>query len=101
MLEYMHPGSDLMLSRLLTLFLIAASGGVHAAPFVPARHAQSVAWSPDGAYVATGVSGLSDGAVPPRPHPDVRKSALIAVWDAVTGKQIWRAETFGDFTRLA
>lgn len=89
-----------MVIRLAIFLLLAVAGVVQAAPFVPARHAQTVAWSPDGAYVATGVSGLSDGAVPPRPHPDVRKSGVVAVWDSVTGKQIWRAETFGDFTRL-
>lgn len=90
------------MARLLCtlLALAATAASALAAPFVPARHAQAVAWSPDGATVATAVSGLSDESVPPRPHPDVRKSALVAVWDAVTGKQIWRAETFGDFTRV-
>lgn len=90
-----------MLNRSLILVLSLLTGALQAAPFVPARHAQVVAWSPDGAAVATGVSGLSDGAIPPRPHPDVRKSAVLALWDAVTGKQLWRSESFGDFTRVA
>jgi WD40 repeat protein len=90
-----------MLTRSLIVALSLLAGAAQAAPFVPARHAQVVAWSPDGAAVATGVSGLSDGAFPPRPHPDVRKCAVLALWDAVTGKQLWRSESFGDFTRVA
>src|SRR6185295_7439841 len=46
-------------------------------------------------------SGLSDGSFPPRPHPDVRKSAVVAIWDIATRKRLFRWETFGDFTKLA
>jgi WD40 repeat protein len=51
--------------------------------------------------VATGCSGLSDGTFPPRPHPDVRKCGIVAVWDVATRKRLFRWETFGDFTKLA
>lgn len=70
------------------------------APFVPARDPQVVAISPSGALVATGVSGLSDGQFPPRPHPDVRKCGVVFLWDAATGKRIRRMETYGDLTQL-
>jgi WD40 repeat protein len=50
--------------------------------------------------VATGCSGLSDGTFPPRPHPDVRKCAVVAVWDVSTRKRLYRWESFGDFTKL-
>src|SRR5438477_815305 len=72
-----------------------------AAPFVPPRDPQVVAFAPGGTMVATGCSGLSDGNFPPRPHPDVRKSAVVAVWDIATRKRLFRWETFGDFTKLA
>jgi WD40 repeat protein len=51
--------------------------------------------------VATGCSGLSAGNFPPRPHPDVRKCAVVAVWDIASRKRLFRWETFGDFTKLA
>lgn len=72
-----------------------------AAPFVPARDPQVVAIAPSGNVVATGCSGMSDGSFPPRPHPDVRKCAVVAIWDVGTGKRLARMETFGDFTQLA
>jgi len=72
-----------------------------AAPFVPARDPQVVAFAPGGTMVATGCSGLSDGSFPPRPHPDVRKCGGVAVWDIATKKRLFRWETFGDFTKLA
>jgi WD40 repeat protein len=72
-----------------------------AAPFVPARDPQVVAFAPGGTMVATGCSGLSDGSFPPRPHPDVRKSAVVAIWDIASRKRLFRWETFGDFSKLA
>src|SRR6478672_2777558 len=72
-----------------------------AAPFVPARDPQVVAFAPGGTMIATGCSGLSDGTFPPRPHPDVRKCAIVAVWDVASRKRLFRWETFGDFTKLA
>jgi WD40 repeat protein len=71
------------------------------APFVPARDPQVVAFAPGGTMIATGCSGLSDGSFPPRPHPDVRKCAVVAVWDIATRKRLFRFETFGDFTKVA
>jgi WD40 repeat protein len=87
-------------------FLITACGAamadwVPAAPFVPPRDPQVVAFAPGGTTVATGCSGLSDGNFPPRPHPDVRKCAVVAVWDIASRKRLFRFETFGDFTKLA
>src|ERR1043165_3672244 len=80
---------------------IVVSGRVCAAPFVPARDPQVVAFAPGGTMVATGCSGLSDGKFPPRPHPDVRKCGVVAVWDVATRKRLYRWETFGDFTKLS
>lgn len=60
-----------------------------------------VAFAPSGTVVATGVSGMSDGGFPPRPHPDVRKCAVVAIWDVASGKRLARMETFGDLTQLA
>src|SRR5262245_60111000 len=77
------------------------SSAVRGAPFVPARDPQVVAFAPAGTIVATGCSGLSDGKFPPRPHPDVRKCGVVAVWDVATRKRLFRWETFGDFTKLA
>ncbi len=77
------------------------SSAVRGAPFVPARDPQVVAFAPGGTMVATGCSGLSDGKFPPRPHPDVRKCGVVAVWDVATRKRLFRWETFGDFTKLA
>src|SRR5262245_35114196 len=79
----------------------ALAGRVAAAPFVPARDPQVVAFAPGGTMVATGCSGLSDGTFPPRPHPDVRKCGIVAVWDVATRKRLFRWESFGDFTKLA
>jgi WD40 repeat protein len=72
-----------------------------AAPFVPARDPQVVAFAPGGTIVATGCSGMTDGSFPPRPHPDVRKCGVVAVWDLATRKRLFRWETFGDLTKLA
>jgi WD40 repeat protein len=72
-----------------------------AAPFVPVRDPQVVAFAPSGKLVATGCSGMSDGAFPPRPHPDVRKCGVIAIWDVESGKRLRRMETFGDLTQLS
>jgi WD40 repeat protein len=72
-----------------------------AAPFVPPRDPQCVAFAPGGTQVATGCSGMTDGSFPPRPHPDVRKCGVVAVWDAQSGKRLFRWETFGDLTKLA
>src|SRR5260221_13270643 len=80
---------------------LAAWRSTVAAPFVPARDPQVVAFAPGGTMVATGCSGLSDGTFPPRPHPDVRKCAVVAVWDIATRQRLFRWETFGDFTKLA
>lgn len=80
----------------------AASGWpVLAAPFVPARDPQVVAFAPGGTIVATGCSGMTDSTFPPRPHPDVRKCGVVAVWDVATRKRLFRWETFGDLTKLA
>jgi WD40 repeat protein len=68
---------------------------------VPARDPQVVAFAPGGTMVATGCSGLGDGSFPPRPHPDVRKCGVVAVWDVASRKRLFRWETFGDFTKLA
>lgn len=77
------------------------SSSLSAAPFVAARDPQVVAFAPNGSHVATGCSGLSDGSFPPRPHPDVRKCAVVAVWDVAKRKRLFRFETCGDFTKLA
>src|SRR5438445_10873585 len=83
--------------------IVAAAMGKRswAAPFVPARDPQVVAFAPGGTMIATGCSGLSDGSFPPRPHPDVRKCGVVAVWDIASRKRLFRWETFGDFTKLA
>src|SRR6476660_4753344 len=79
----------------------ALSSALRAAPFVPARDPQVVAFAPGGTMVATGCSGMSDGKFPPRPHPDVRKCGIVSVWDVASRKRLFRWETFGDFTKLA
>ncbi|MBC8352053.1 MAG: hypothetical protein H8E66_08685 [Planctomycetes bacterium] len=72
-----------------------------AAPFVPARDAHCVAFSPDGSLVATGISGLSNEEFPPRPHPNPRKCGVVQVWSMESGKRVRRVETFGDLTQVA
>ena len=84
----------------LGLVLFAAPLAL-AAPFVPKRDPQCVAYSPTGKVAATACSGMSDDTFPPRPHPDVRKCGVIALWDVASGDRLWRAETFGDITKLA
>ncbi|HEY2412965.1 MAG TPA: WD40 repeat domain-containing protein [Pirellulaceae bacterium] len=86
---------------LISIAAIAYRRCAGAAPFVPPRDPQVVAFAPGGTTVATGCSGLSDGNFPPRPHPDVRKCAIVAVWDITSRKRLFRFETFGDFTKLA
>ena len=83
------------------LSVAAHSSPASAAPFVPARDPQCVAFAPGGTLVATACSGLSDETFPPRPHPDVRKCGVVAVWDVNSGKRLFRFETYGDITRLA
>jgi len=86
---------------LIAIGALSLSRRLTAAPFVPARDPQVVAFAPGGTMVATGCSGLSDSTFPPRPHPDVRNCAVVAVWDIATKKRLYRWETFGDFTKLA
>ncbi len=74
---------------------------LHAAPFVPTRVAQAVAISADGMLAATGKSGLSSGADPPRPHSNYRKCAVLQVWSLSSGEMLQRIETFGDILRIA
>jgi WD40 repeat protein len=93
--------SSLLLSLVFVLASLAIATHVSAAPFVPARDPQVVAVSPSGTVVATGCSGQSDGSFPPRPHPDVRKCAVVAIWDVGTGKRLMRSELYGDLTQLA
>lgn len=80
------------------MLFVSPSG---AAPFVPARDPQCVAFAPSGTLVATACSGMSDGSFPPRPHPEVRKCGVIAIWDVGSGKRLRRMETYGDITKLA
>jgi hypothetical protein len=90
-----------MRASLLTAVLLFATSPLLAAPFVPTRDPQVVAFAPSGNVVATGCSGMSDGSFPPRPHPDVRKCAVVAIWDVTSGKRLARMETFGDPRRRA
>ena len=85
----------------LFLFFAGQGGQSSAAPFVPARDPQCVAFAPAGTMIATACSGLSDESFPPRPHPSVRKCGVVAVWDVSTGKRLFRWDTFGDITKLA
>ncbi|HEX5102311.1 MAG TPA: hypothetical protein VFV87_00770 [Pirellulaceae bacterium] len=68
---------------------------------MPARDPQVVAFAPGGTIIATGCSGMTDSTFPPRPHPDVRKCGVVAVWDVATRKRLFRWETYGDLTKLA
>jgi WD40 repeat protein len=83
-----------------TVFLVAVTSDLVAAPFVPARDAQCVAFSSDGKLVATGISGMTNDEFPPQPHPSPRKCGVIQIFDAETGKRLQRMETFGDITNL-
>lgn len=93
----------IVLLATLLVYLLFAMGAAEtsAAPFVPVRDPQVVAFAPSGKLVATGCSGMSDGSFPPRPHPDVRKCGVVAIWDVESGKRLRRMETFGDLTQLA
>jgi WD40 repeat protein len=71
-----------------------------AAPFVAARDPQCVDVAPNGSAAATAISGLSNSEDPPRPHPDVRKSAIVTMFALKTDDAIWRYETFGDWVDL-
>jgi len=86
----------------LCAFLAALWSGaaVFAQPFVPARDAHCVAYSPDGKLIATGISGMSNGEIPLRPHPSPRKCAEILIFDAQSGERIRRIEWFGDLIDL-
>src|SRR5262245_1187342 len=90
--------------------LISSAAGVpgallpvfsRARPFLPPADPQVVAFAPGGTMIATGCSGMTDGMFPPRPHPDVRKCGVVAVWDLTSRKRLYRWETFGDLTKLA
>lgn len=83
-----------------TLLLLADRPG-WAAPFVPARDAQCVAFSRDGTLVVTGISGMSDEGFPPRPHPNPRKCGVVQVYDIQARRRLARMETFGDLTEVA
>lgn len=83
----------------LCLFGLAV-GQVAAAPFVAARDAQCVAYSPSGTLIATGISGMSNEEFPPRPHPSPRKCGVIQIFEVESGERLHRFETFGDLTRL-
>lgn len=83
---------------LLTALLLTSSA--FAAPFVAPRDPQCVAFSPDGALVALGFSGQSNGEFPPRPHPDVRKCGCVQIHSAADGKRLRRIETYGDLVDL-
>lgn len=85
----------------IALGTLALTPRARAAPFVPPRDPQVVAFAPGGTLVATGCSGLSNDAFPPRPHPNVRQCGAVAVWDVATRTRLHRWESFGDFTRLA
>lgn len=88
-------------SLLVATVVFGLASAAWGAPFVPARDPQCVAFAPSGALVATACSGMSDSSFPPRPHPDVRKCGVVAIWDVASGKRLRRMETFGDVTRLA
>jgi len=84
----------------LCLMALLVPTVLRAAPFVMDRNAQCVAISADGKLAATGKSGLSDGADPPRPHSNYKKCAVVQIWEIESGKQLWRLETFGDLTKV-
>lgn len=96
-----HRAIHLLAIAGVFLVLFAAIAAASAAPFVPVRDPSVVAYAPSGNVVATGCNGQSDGNFPPRPHPDVRKCGVVALWDVATGKRIRRMETYGDLTKLA
>ena len=84
----------------LILFATLLSLAAQAAPFVPARDAQCVAFSSDGALVATGISGLSNEEFPPGPHPSPRKCGVVQIYSVDQRKRLRRMETFGDLTKI-
>lgn len=84
----------------LVLVALAISTQALAQPFVPSRPAQCVAWSSTGEQIATGISGMSNGEIPLRPHPSPRKCAEILIFDAKSGERTRRIEWYGDLTDL-
>ena len=94
----MDPRSAALVAAALPL-LVGATGW--AAPFVPARDAQCVAFSRDGTLVAVGISGMSDEEFPPHPHPNPRKCGVVQVYDIEARQRLARMETFGDLTEVA
>lgn len=87
-------------AAMLCLAAATLAGQLAAAPFVPVRNAQCVAYSRDGEFVAIGYSGPSDGQFPPGPHPNPAKCSVIE-WFRVDGARLKRVETFGDLTKVA
>lgn len=85
----------------MTIVLLLACAVAEGQPFVPSRDAQCVAFSPTGDRMATGISGMSNGETPLRPHPSPRKCAEIYIFDSDSGERLQRIEWFGDLTRLA
>jgi WD40 repeat protein len=80
--------------------LVSVTEEIAAAPFVPARDAHCVAFSPDGKTIAIGISGQSNSEFPPRPHPSPRKCAVVQLFDLASRKRLRRFETFGDLTQV-
>ena len=58
-------------------------------------NAQSVAFSPDGKYVAAGFGGPANGRFPLKP-----RGGGIAVWEVETGRQLHYWEEYGDIIKL-
>jgi WD40 repeat protein len=96
----MMEAMSLLRATLAICCLLSCSAAL-AQPFVPKRNAQAVAESHDGKLLATGISGMSSGEMPPRPHPTPSKCAEIKLWNADNSERIRRVEWFGDLTRLA
>jgi WD40 repeat protein len=95
----MNPMS--IIRATVALVCLLTAGAALAQPFVPKRDAHAVAASLDGKLLATGISGMSSGELPPRPHPTPSKCAEIKLWNADNSERVRRVEWFGDVTRLA
>ena len=94
--------NSMTIVRVIVAFAcLLSAGAALAQPFVPKRDAHAVAASLDGKLLATGISGMSSGELPPRPHPTPSKCAEIKFWNADNSERIRRVEWFGDITRLA